>query len=125
MPRYDDSLTPPAPFVDVIVIHPSDASNTAPLRGKLDTGADLSAIHESSAIQLRLPARGTVTGRDYKGEITTHMAYSISLEIDGLRLDNVKVIATSRTDVLLGRNVLNQFIITLNGKTLTFDMEDP
>ncbi|MFQ5858025.1 MAG: aspartyl protease family protein [Anaerolineae bacterium] len=125
MPRYDDSLTPPAPFVDVVVIHPSDAGKAARRRGKLDTGADLSAIPEAVALQLQLPARGTVTGRDYKGEVTTHVAYTVALEIDGQRLDNVKVIATARNDVLLGRNVLNQFIITLNGKTLTFDIEDP
>lgn len=125
MLRYDDSYTPPAPFVDVLVMHPSGVGKTESMRGKLDTGADLSAIPERLATQLQLPARGTITGRDYKGELTTHVAYNVLLEVAGVRLDNVKVVATPRSDVLLGRNVLNQFIITLNGKALTFEMRDP
>jgi hypothetical protein len=31
----------------------------------------------------------------------------------------------ARNDVLLGRNVLNRFVITLDGKALTFEMKDP
>ncbi len=87
MPRYDDSHVPPAPIVDVIVRHPADGIRTAALRGKLDTGADLSAIPDSLAIAFQFPGRGTVTTRDYKGEITTHVAHSVSLEIEGWRKD--------------------------------------
>jgi predicted aspartyl protease len=125
MPRYDASFSPPAPLMDVTVVHPTDASKSTRLRGKLDTGADLSAIPESLMTQFNLLARGTVTSRDYKGEATTHAAYSVSLEIASVRLDNIKVVATPRANVLLGRNVLNKFIITLDGKALTFEMQDP
>ncbi len=121
----DATLSPPAPFIDVVVIHPTDDNRSTQLRGKLDTGADLSAIPSSLMIELNLLARGTVTERDYKGETTIHAAYGVSLEIAGVRLDNVKVVATPRASVLLGRNVLNKFIITLDGKALTFEMQDP
>ena len=65
MLRYDDNQIPPAPIVDVVVRHPVDANRIVYQRGKLDTGADLSAIPESLATEFQLPARGTVMGRDY------------------------------------------------------------
>jgi hypothetical protein len=37
----------------------------------------------------------------------------------------VEIAASPRQDVLLGRDVLNHFILTLNGKDLTFELRDP
>ena len=45
--------------------------------------------------------------------------------MEGFELPTVRCIATDRTDVLLGRNVLNRFLITLDGKNLVFDLQDP
>ena len=41
---------------------------------------------------------------------------------DGLSLVPYK---TDRSNVLLGRNVLNRFVITLDGKNLTFELSNP
>jgi hypothetical protein len=45
--------------------------------------------------------------------------------VEGFALPSVRCIATDRTNVLLGRNVLNRFIVTLDGKSLTFALQDP
>jgi len=37
----------------------------------------------------------------------------------------LEVVSAPRSDVLLGRDVLNQFNISLRGKDLTFEIEDP
>jgi len=47
MPRYDTSVQPPAPFADILILHPSDRKQTRRIRGKLDSGADISVIPES------------------------------------------------------------------------------
>jgi len=51
--------------------------------------------------------------------------YYIAMEIAGYNIPLVEVTAVQRSDVLLGRDVLNQFILTLDGKALTFDLRDP
>ena len=41
MPAYDTSFTPPAPVADVTVAHPVTGISSGALRGKLDSGADV------------------------------------------------------------------------------------
>jgi hypothetical protein len=45
--------------------------------------------------------------------------------LEGSVLPAVRSIATDRSNVLLGRNVLNRFLIILDGKQLTFELKDP
>ena len=45
--------------------------------------------------------------------------------IDGFVILNAEVVAVERDDMLLGRDVLQNFILTLNGKTEVFDLVDP
>ena len=44
MPAFDRQFTPPAPVANVIVTHPVSSANSGVIRGKLDTGADLTVI---------------------------------------------------------------------------------
>ncbi|TEU16302.1 MAG: hypothetical protein E3J21_10900 [Anaerolineales bacterium] len=125
MPRYDTSIQPPAPFVDVLILHPSDHEQTRYIRGKLDSGADLSVIPEEVADELQLiPAREIQT-RSYDGTVRDIQSYFVALEIEGYSIQLIEVVASHRADTLLGRDVLNHFRITLDGKTLTFEMTDP
>jgi len=52
MPAYDTSFKPPAPVADVKGIHPTTGVESSVLRGKLDTGADLSVIPDQLIGQL-------------------------------------------------------------------------
>jgi hypothetical protein len=49
----------------------------------------------------------------------------VRLTVEGFDLPVVRCVTASRANVLLGRNVLNRFIITLDGKNLTFELKDP
>lgn len=125
MPRYDTSVQPPAPFADVLILHPSDHEQTRHIRGKLDSGADISVIPEEVADELQLiPAREVQT-RGYDGATRDIQSYFVALEVEGYPIPLVEVVASRRADVLLGRDVLNHFRITLDGKMLTFEMTDP
>ena len=49
MPAYDRGYSPPAPVADVMVMHPVSGLRRRSLRGKLDSGADTTAIPEAIA----------------------------------------------------------------------------
>ena len=125
MPAYDLAFSPPAPVVGVTVAHPISGVRSGPLRGKLDSGADVAVIPERLVTQLRIGLKGRIWTRGYDGTHSRRHVYYVRLTVDGFELAAVRCVAAERTDVLLGRNVLNRFIITLDGKNLTFELEDP
>ncbi|MGQ9627513.1 MAG: retropepsin-like aspartic protease [Anaerolineae bacterium] len=125
MSHYDTNIHPPAPLAFVLVSHPFDREKNRQLQGKLDTGADLSVIPESLPNELQLiPAREIVI-RSYDGTVQHKPGYFVALEVEGQPVQLVEAIAAKRTNMLLGRDVLNRFRLTLDGKALTWDIEDP
>ena len=122
MPAFDRDFTPPAPVADVVVTHPVSSVNSGGLRGKLDTGADLTVIPESLVPQLALAARAHVWVRGYDGTFSQRPVYYVRFSLEGHELPAVRCIATDRRNVLVGRNVLNRFVITLDGRNLRFEV---
>jgi len=122
VPAFDRDFTPPAPVADVVVTHPVSSVNSGGLRGKLDTGADLTVIPESLVPQLALGARAHVWARGYDGTFSQRPVYYVRLSLEGHELPAVRCIATDRRNVLVGRNVLNRFVITLDGRNLRFEV---
>lgn len=123
MPFYDFSLNPPAPITDVVVAHPTKGVSSV-LRGKLDCGADITVIPENLPMQLGMTPKSHIWTKGYDGTYSLRPVYYISLVIEGFNLASVRCIATNRANVLVGRNVMNRFIITLNGKALSFDIRN-
>lgn len=123
--KYNSTLDPPGPMVDVAIrpIGRTEPRHTLP--GKLDTGADITVIPPSLVDDLQLIPEMPIVMMSYDGIETERTAYFVDLEIAGHKLESVEAVAAPRDNVLLGRDVLNHFLITLNGKDLTFEMRDP
>ena len=125
MPAYDRSFDPPAAVADVVIGHPVTGLRSGTLRGKLDSGADITVVPERMVTDLGMSSKGRIWTRSYDGSYSQRSLFYMRLTVEGFELPAVRCIATERSDVLLGRNVLNRFIITLDGKSLTFDLKDP
>jgi hypothetical protein len=59
----------------------------------------------------------------YDGSYSQRAVYYVRMRIEGFDIAAVRCIATARINVLLGRNVLNRFMITLDGKNLFFELQ--
>jgi predicted aspartyl protease len=122
VPAFDPSFTPPAPVAAVVVIHPVSSVNSGVMRGKLDTGADLTVIPEALVTQLALSARSHVWARGYDGTLSQRPVYYVRFTLEGHELPAIRCIAADRRNVLVGRNVLNRFVINLDGPNRRFDL---
>ena len=61
----------------------------------------------------------------WDGAPTLVTTYIVILGIADTRLDSIEVVAAPMSYAILGRDVLNHFIFTLNGKDLSFELKDP
>jgi len=125
MPRYSTEFDPPAPVIGFMVYCPVDHGRAVSIRGELDSGADISVVPLSVVDELHLVPRRMVIGRGYDGTQNLWATYMVDLQVEGHAVDDVEVMALPRQDAILGRDVLNHFIVTLDGKELTLEVADP
>ncbi len=85
----------------------------------------MTVIPEELLLQLGLSPHGRTWTTSFDGSRTNRDLYYVGVSVEGFALPSVRCVAASRDDVLLGRNVLNHFPITLDGKNLAFDFQDP
>ncbi|MBC8448083.1 MAG: retroviral-like aspartic protease family protein [Chloroflexi bacterium] len=119
---YDQSIHPPALFVDTLVSRPISAALSRPLRAQLDTAADISCIPADLVDQLGLLPTSTILAQGYDGVQTVVDIYLVTLEVAGARFRYLEVVPIPEQYALLGRDVLNRFYAQLNGPDLTFHL---
>ncbi|MBI3761190.1 MAG: hypothetical protein HY260_04930 [Chloroflexi bacterium] len=120
-----EEFDPPAPCLEVVVGHPTDAVRTRRMVAQFDTGADISAIPESLVTELDLVFAGDLLVLGYDSVPARVPMYYLGVELADVRLSPVKFIAADRSNVLIGRDVLQHFVLTLDGKAATFELKDP
>ena len=122
---YDSDFSPPAPVLEITVHHPKTAGLETRVRAQLDPGSDISVLPESAADAIGLQRDGELEVEGYDGLVACVPLCVVTLEIAREVLPPMSVVVMPRSLAILGRDVLNHFILTLNGKDLTFELQDP
>ena len=125
MPRelinsYNDSdFSPPAPTIDVFITTPDPEllGEFAPIKkmALLDTGADMTAIPRSLVNELELKKIDEINVTDYQGNFLRTPIFVIRVVVNDLLDLNVRTITSDLDFVHIGRDIINQWKLHLNG----------
>ncbi|MBE3597604.1 MAG: retroviral-like aspartic protease family protein [Limnochordaceae bacterium] len=113
---YDTSCEPPAPVVPVRISVPGSRDRGVALAALIDSGADVTVIPTAVAGAMGLPPIGALKVSGVAGIVRRAIVYAAEVEINGLRR-TVEVVGLGQ-EALLGRNFINQCVLTLDGPEL-------
>jgi len=88
----------------------------------LDTGSDVTAVPARLADDLHLQAIGRLHLENVEAKTTYVSTYAVRLTVASVTVPHLETILTGLDFVVLGRDVLNDFYLLLNGPDLTFDL---
>lgn len=113
---YDRAFTPPFPRLPVVVTQLEGDARAPALLGLVDTDADITLIPAGPLRAIGAIEIYRARLRSHWGEGRTVGVYLVDLQVAGYDLPGIEVIADDISeDALLGRNVLNRFILLLDG----------
>jgi predicted aspartyl protease len=123
--RYNREVQPPAPLIYVVVHHPVGQPNTERLPALLDSGAGITAVPAAVADRLGLVKFSDVVLAGHAGPTVLAGSYVVNLTLHDFDMAAVEVVLTNESYVILGRDILNQFHITLDGPNLRLEIQRP
>jgi predicted aspartyl protease len=116
---YDASLEPPAPVVPVRIGRPvGDEAVMLPML--VDTGADCTLVPAQIVHRLGLPRIDAIGVTGVGGATKRAMVHAASVELGGLRV--LARIVAFADEAILGRDILNQAVVTLDGPGLVMSV---
>ncbi|MFQ5340061.1 MAG: retroviral-like aspartic protease family protein [Anaerolineae bacterium] len=123
MIAYDQSFVPPAPVltVDISVVDEPNQRQAVP--ALLDTAADISVLPDSLVDQLELAPVTETWVEGFEERAVPASVYVVAVHIAGARLHPARVITHSAEYALLGRNVLNNLFVRLEGPIRQFEIK--
>lgn len=123
--HYDSSFNPPAPVIPFGLGLPNEAMPRRNLWGQVDSGADVTLIPASilDEIGAKLADRRIMLGAN--GTRQQVNRYYVVIHLPTGITHGVRAIATQNdSEILLGRDVLNQWRIVLDGPGETVEITD-
>ncbi|MEW6095561.1 MAG: hypothetical protein AB1567_03420 [bacterium] len=127
MPRYDynKSISPLAPGLN-ITFFPSTGLLRSPFKikrwAKIDTGADVTLIPHSILWRVGVKTEKNVEVESFDGVPKKRPTFKVNFEVAGYKYER-EVISSPGKSILLGRDILNQWKLILNGCNLKFEIE--
>lgn len=122
---YDRSYLPPAPVVTLTVDGYSDSVQPATIQAMVDSGADGTMLPTAVLTQIQASYVDSVRMSGITGMVERRDRYRVRLQIGDIVIKGIDAVAVeSETGGLIGRDVLNQLIVTLNGLATELTVAD-
>lgn len=102
---YDSGFYPPAPVLNVDISDPLQRRKEQGIKCQLDTGADISILHNSIISSLELPLIDVTSVEDYQGNITEEQEVYLAKIFFCNREFEVEIIGTPEGEGLIGRDI--------------------
>ena len=123
--EYSHDLFPPGLILPAFV-RGLDSSPIVEGFAKVDTGADLTVIPDTLRDALNLKPCGRTLCRGALDQQAQQVpTYFIELSLDQNEFVQLEVLARPRDVLLLGRDVLNDFVLVADGPKEYFEIERP
>jgi predicted aspartyl protease len=120
---YNQQVTPPAPFVHVGIRSITTGTGVADCPAQIDTAADTTVLPQQIVEALELEPLDQVPILGFDGHLSQVYRFLVSLSLHNLDPLVLRVLASADEPyVLLGRDVLNQYRILLDGPQLKLDI---
>ena len=103
---------------------PVAGASSVEFPAQLDTAADVSVIPWQVVEELQLEQLGEFEALGLGGHMLTMPTFLVQIQLRGSHTQVIKVLASAEEPyILLGRDVLNRFRITLDGPNLVLEIE--
>jgi len=113
---YNFRYYPPMPAVEVALGAPGAGFSLGPLPTIVDTGADITTVPKEYLVRLGAPVVASGYLRSPWGERRRVKIYQVNVRVGGHNVYEIEVASEpGGHEVLLGRNVLNQLNLQLDG----------
>jgi predicted aspartyl protease len=122
---YDRAYEPPIPEVILDITNPYTKISISGVSGIIDTGGDGITIPKKFVKRLNVISSRKIDVEDYDGKISKKDIYRITINIEGKVFENIEAIESDKDEIIIGRNILNQFKIVLDGKKEISEISDP
>ena len=113
--NYNQQVQPPAPFIYVTVGAPRHRTERENIPVLIDTGADITAIPTDLATELGLIKFSEIGVSGFRHPAEPVDTYLVTPQIHDWTIEAVEVVVSDDNYGVFGRDVLNQFLITLDG----------
>ncbi|MEA1995783.1 MAG: retropepsin-like aspartic protease [Campylobacterota bacterium] len=123
-PYNRDKFDPPAPALEVSLTMPCPVSYGQIVKSiaLIDSGADITVIPKWAAQQLQLRYVDEVLAIGYDGVTKKTLVYSVKIIFDNLGDFIIKTIPSDNEHILIGRDILNRWLLFLKGRNGIFEV---
>jgi len=114
--NYDNQFDPAMPVMVIALRSLHEESNIVELPALVDSGSDGTMVPLRVLEQLNARRAGQAIIRGITGGRRVINLYEVTIQVGNLALGKFQVVGDDVNDeIVLGRDVLNQLVVTLNG----------